>query len=135
MDLRHQCLYRSKTYSYIGSYITHLCRDHKEGIVYILAEQLPVHGFGIEHDSILLPFIHEQHRDPSLHPSDDNSSNTEAESENACIDREQPPVRTHIYGTPHLDNRLAVKPISNEYFDIFKDEIDLWSSFSCEKEY
>ena len=43
--------------------------------------------------------------------------------------------RTRICGTPHLDNRLAGKPISNEYFDVFDDEIDLWSPFSCEEEY
>jgi hypothetical protein len=30
-----------------------------------------------------------------------------------CIDPEQPAVRTRICGTPHLDNRLAGKPVSN----------------------
>ena len=135
MDLRQHCLYCSKTYSYIRAYITHLCRNHNERIVYVSAEQLPDDGFAIEHDSILLPFVHEPHHDPFLHPSDDDSSDTEADSENACIDPEQPPVRTRICGTPQLDNRLAGKPISNEYFDIFDDEIDLWSPFSCEEEY
>jgi hypothetical protein len=52
-----------------------------------------------------------------------------------CIDSEQPPVLTCIYGTPHLDNRLAGKPISNQYFVVFNVEIDLWSPFSCEEEY
>jgi len=135
MDIRQQYLYCSKTYSYIGTYITHLRRNHKERIVYVSAEQLPDDGFAIEHDSILLPVVHEPHCDLFLHPSDDNSSDTEADSENACIDPEKPPVWTRIYGTPHLDIRLAGKPISNEYFDFFDNEIDLWSLFSCEEEY
>jgi len=125
MHLRQQCLYCSKTYSYIGAYITHLRCDHKERIVYISAEELPDDGFAIEHDSILLPFVHEPHHDSFLHPSDDDSSDTGADSENACIDPEQPPVQIRISGTPHLDNRLAGRPISNEYFNVFDDEIDL----------
>ena len=96
---------------------------------------MPDDGVAIEHESILLPFIHELHQDPFLHPSDDDSSDTEADSENAFIDPEQPPVWTPICGTPLLDNPLAGKPISNEYFDVFDDEIDLWSPFSCEEEY
>jgi hypothetical protein len=135
MDLCQQCLYCSKTYSYIGAYITHLCRDHKERIVYISAEQLPDDGFAIEHDSILLAFIHELHHNPFLHPSDDDSSDTQADSENAYIDPEQPPVRTGICGTALWDNHLAGERISNEYFDVFPNEIDLWSPFSCEEEY
>ena len=99
------------------------------------AEQLPDDGFEIGHDSILLPFVDEPHHNPLLHPSDNDSSDTKAESENACIGPEQAPVRTRICGTPHLDNRLVSKPISSEYFDIFDDEIDLWSPFSCEEEY
>jgi len=122
-------------YFHIGAYITHLHRDHKERIVYISAEQLPDNGFAIEHDSILLPFVHEPHHVPFLHPYDEDFSNTEADRENACIDPEQPAVRTHIYSTPRLDNRLAGKPISNNYFDIWDDGIDLWSPFSCEQEY
>jgi len=54
---------------------------------------------------------------------------------NACIIPEQPPVRTSIYSTPHLDNRLAGKPNSNEYFNIFDDEIGVWSPFSCQEEH
>jgi hypothetical protein len=34
-----------------------------------------------------------------------------------------------------LDNSQAGKPISNEYFDVFDDEIDLCSPLSCEEEY
>jgi hypothetical protein len=135
MNLRQQCLYCSKTYSYISTYITHLRPDHKERIVYVSAQQLPDDGFAIEYDSILLPFIHERHHDPFLHPFGDDSRVTEAHSENACIDPEQHPVWTRICGTAQLDNHLAGKPISNEYFDIFDDQIDLLSSFSCEEEY
>jgi len=89
----------------------------------------------IEHDSILLQFVQEKHLDPFLHPVKDDSSDTEAHLENACIDQEQPPVRTLICGTPQLDHCQAGKPISNEYFDVFDDEIDLWSPFSCKEEY
>jgi len=42
-----------------------------------------------------------------------------------CIDPEQRPVRKRIYGAPYFDNRLAGKHISNEYLNIFDDEIDL----------
>jgi hypothetical protein len=125
MDLRQQCLYCLKAYFYIGAYITHLRRDHKARIVYLSAEQLPDDGFAIKHDSILLPFVHEPHNYHFLHPSDNDSSDPEADTVSACIDPENPPVRTPICGTPHLDNRLAGKPISNEYFDVFDDEIDL----------
>jgi len=135
MDIRQQCLYCSKTYSYIGAYITHLYCDHKETIVYVAAEQLPDDSFGIEHDSILLPFVQEPLHDPYLHPSDNDSSDTHADSQIMCIDPEQPPVRTPIYGTPHLDSSSAGKLISNEYVDIFDHEIDIWSPFSCEQEY
>jgi len=135
MNLRQLCLYCSKTYSYIGTYMAHLRRDHKERRVYVSAEQLPDDGFAIEHDSIRLPIVHEPHHDAFFHPSDDDSSDTEADSKNACIDPEQPPVWTRICGTPHLDNRLAGKHISNEYFNFFNDEIDLWSPFSCDEEY
>jgi hypothetical protein len=80
---------------------------------------------------MLLPFVHELHHNPCLHPSDDDSSDTKADIENACIDPQQPPVRIRICGTPHLDNHLRGKPISNEYFDVFDDGIDPWSPFSC----
>jgi hypothetical protein len=135
MDLHQQCLYCSKTCSFIGAYITHLRPDHNERIVYASAERLPDDGFVIKHDSILLPFVHEPHYGLFLHPSDHYSSDTEADSEMGCIDSEQPPVLTHICRTPHLDNRLAGKPISNQYFVVFDIEIDLWSPFSCEEEY
>jgi len=135
MDIHQQCPDCMKTYSYIGAYITHLCRDNKERTVYISAEQLRDDGFVIEHESILLPFLHEPRHDPVSHSSDDDSRDSEAHSENAYIDPEQLPVYSHNYGTPHLDNRLASKPISNQYFDIIEDEIVEWSPFSCEEEY
>jgi len=135
MDICQQCLCCSKRYSYIGAYITHLHHDHKEKRLYVLGEELPDDGFAIEHDIILLPFVHVLHCDPVLHPSNNDSSNTAAECENAYINPAQPPVRTCIHGTPHFHNRLASKPISWEYFDIFDDEIDPWWPFSCKVEY
>jgi len=122
-------------YSDIGTFITHLHCDQRETIVYVSAKQLPDDGLVIEHNRILLPLLHELHRDPLLHPFDDDSSDTEANSHNACIDPEQPPVWSCINGTPHLDNRPAGKPISNEYFNIFDDEIHPWSPFFCKEEY
>jgi len=88
MDLcpqRHCC---SKTYYHIGAYITHLRRDDTERIVYLSAEPLPDDGFAIEHDCIQLPFVHEPHRDILLHPSVNESSDTEAKWMNARIDPE-----------------------------------------------
>jgi len=88
MDICQQCYYCSKTYSYIGAYVTHLRHDHKETIVYVSAERLPNDGFAIEYNSILLPFVPELHRDPFLYPSDNDSSDTEAVRKYACIDPE-----------------------------------------------
>jgi hypothetical protein len=79
--------------------------------------------------------IYEPHGGAFLHPSDDDSSYTNADSDNACIHPEQPPVWRSIEDTPHLDNSLAGKPISNEYFDIFDIEMYLWPPFSWEEEY
>jgi hypothetical protein len=121
-------------YCYIGAYITYLRCDQKDRILYVSAKQLADDGFPIEHDSILLPFVPEPHQNAFLHPYDDDSSDTEADSENACIDPEQAPVRTRICGSPQRDNRQAGKPISHEYFDIFDDEIDIWSAFTCTAE-
>jgi len=56
----------------------------------------------------------------------------EADSQDMSIDREIPPVQTRIYGTAHLEIRLASKPISNQYFYIIKEESALWSQFSSE---
>jgi len=114
-------------YSSICAFIPHLCRDQKERIVYLSAKQLPEDGCAFEHDSNLLSFVHESHCDPFVHPADDDSSDTEADCENASINPEQPPVRTRIYGTPQIHSRLAGKLNSNVYFDNFDDDIDLWS--------
>ena len=135
IDLCQQCLYCSKMYSSICAFIPHLCRDQKERIVYLSAKQLPEDGCAFEHDSNLLSFVHESHCDPFVHPADDDSSDTEADCENASINPEQPPVRTRIYGTPQIHSRLAGKLNSNVYFDNFDDDIDLWSQWSCEEEY
>ena len=88
MNLCQQYLYYSKTYSCSSAYITHLQPDHKERILYISAEQLPYDGFAIEHISILLPFFHEPHPNSFLHTLDRDSSDTEPNSENECIDPE-----------------------------------------------
>jgi len=135
MDSRQQCLYGSVMYSYIGAYITHLRCNHEEATLAVSAEQLPDNGSAIEHDSILLPFVDELHHDPVHHPSDNVSSHTEADSENASVDPEQPPVLPGIYGTRLFHNHRAGKPWGNEYFNIFDDEIDPCSPFFCEEEY
>jgi len=125
MDLCQLCLHCSKTYSDIGAYVTHHCRGHKERTVYLSGEHLPDDVVAIAHHSILLPFVHEPHHDRFCHCCDDDSTDTEANTEKACIDPQQAPVRTYISGTPNLGNCLAGKHISKKYFDIFDDEIDL----------
>jgi len=112
----------------------HLRRHRKTMIVYVSAGQVPDENSMIELPGILLRFLHEPHCDPFLHRSHDHCSDTQADSENACINLEQSPVRTDLYGTAHFDNCLAGKPSSNEYFNIFNDEIDVWSPFSCNEE-
>jgi len=84
---------------------------------------------------MLLKVGHGPHRDPFLHPFNDHSHDPDADSEYACVDPKQTVGRKHIYGAPHLDNCLDGKPISNEYFDNFDDEIDPRSQFSWEEEY
>jgi len=100
MDLRQQCLDCSKTYSYIGAYITHLHRDHEERIVYVSAEQLPDDGVAIEYDSIVFPFIHEPHRNPIPHPSNYNSSDTEAYS-TMCVSIQSNLLIGHVFVVLH----------------------------------
>jgi len=135
MDDDQQCLYCLKTYSYIGTNITHLDRNHKERFVYVSAAQLPDDCVVIEHDRSLLPFVHELLCNHSVHISKDDSSNTEADSDKAFDDPEHPPVLTCIYDSLHFNNHLAGKPIRNKYFDIFDNEIELWSMLSWEEEY
>jgi len=135
MDLHQHCLYCSKTNSYIGAYNTHLHCDPNESIVYVPAEQQPDDSFAIESDTILHAFSHELHRNLCLHPSNYEICNTAANSDPECIDPEQPPVQTSICGTPHLDTCLATKPVSNKYFDIVDNKIDLWSPIWYEEEY
>jgi len=131
MDIVLQCLCGPNTYSCIGAYIIQHRHYHKDWIVYVSPEQLLNVTAGIEHITILLSLVHEQHRDPYLHPSDDDSSNPVPAHKIAGIDQEQHPVSTRIDGIPHLDNCLASKPSTNDYFDIFDNEIDVWSLFSC----
>lgn len=118
-------------YFYIGAYITQLCQYNNVRIGYIVAKQLPDDGFVIEYNSILMSFVYEPYRDCFLPHSDDDCSDTEADCYNECIDPEQSPFWTRIYGTSHWDNCRAGMPISNEYFDVFTDDMNLWSLFSC----
>jgi len=134
MDICQRCLYSSKTYSYIGNCIIHAHRDHNEMIVYISAKYIPDDSFTIERNGILLSFNHGPHCDLFLHPSDDDHCDTEANSENTCINLEQALRQTHIYGKPHLGNCLATKPIRKKYVNIIEDHMDLWWSISCEDE-
>jgi len=87
------------------------------------------------YNCILRIFVHKLHCDHFLHPVEDDSSNTEANSKNGCIDPEQPSVWTQIFGIPHLNNHAGGRPICNEYFDIFDEELHRWSPFSREEEY
>jgi len=73
---------------------------------------------------LLTLFLGDLHQKYVLHPFDDDSSDREADSQNACIYPEQLTVWARIYGTLHLDSCLAGLPISNEHFDIFENEID-----------
>jgi hypothetical protein len=52
-------------------------------MVCVLAEQLPDDSFAIKHDSIPVPFFHEPHCGPFLHPDNDDSRDTEADRDNA----------------------------------------------------
>jgi len=88
MHLRQHWLYFWKTYSYIGDYITDIRCEQKKLIVYVSPEQLSDYGFVIEHDIILLPCIHEPHRDSFHHPFNSDSSNLQADSKNLFIDQE-----------------------------------------------
>jgi len=109
-------------YSYIRDYITHFHPNRNVRNLYILHKQLWDDGSVIRFNGILLALIHELYIDHLLQPSDDDSSDAEADGDNACDDPEQPPVQTSIYGTPHFDNDLASKPIITMSFVIFDDE-------------
>lgn len=135
MNLRQQCLDCLMTYPYICTYITFLCYNHKERILYLSAEQLPDDGFAIGHDSILSLFVYKPHCNMYLHPSIDESSNTEADGKNASFNPAWPPVWPRIEDTQHVDHLLTCQPTSNEYFNIFDNEIDLCSPLSCQQQY
>lgn len=135
MCVRQPCLYCFKMYSSIGSYITHLHRGHKVRIVDVPAKQPSDDGSMIEHSSILLPFIHDPHLDPFLHLSNGDSNDVEANNENMLYDPVQLPVGTRNNRTPRLHNGLTGMPITNDYVNIFDDEVDLWSPSSCMEQY
>ena len=83
---------------------------------------------------MLLPIVFEPHLDPSLLHSENDTWYTAGESEHRHVDPEQPPVPTHICGTPHLHNCLASEPIIKQYLDIFNEEFDILSPSSCKEE-
>jgi len=126
MDIHPRGLHCSKTDFYIGVCITHLRRDRTWEIVLVPSDPLADNGFVMEHNSILLPFIHEMYPDPFSHPFDNLFRAITTDSDNSYIDPEAPPVWTYMYGTPLFDNSLACMPMSNKYFDIFEEEIDWW---------
>lgn len=74
---------------------------------------MPVDGFAIPQDSIPLRLAYAQQRDPFMHDSDTDSRDTKADRVNGCIDPVYPQAWTYVYGTSHLVNCLAGKPISN----------------------
>jgi hypothetical protein len=131
MDIRQQCLYCSKLYSYSGTFINYVGADYTLMIVYVSGEQLSDDGTVGEHNSDLLSFVHALLRNPFVHPSDGDSSNSVADSQNVSTNPEHPHILLQIYGTPPLTNHYAGKPNCNEYFDIFQDAIDRWSLLIC----
>jgi hypothetical protein len=100
-----------------------------------LTDRVHCDGAILRRRNYFFPMVHEPHRSPSLHPSDDDYSDTEADSKNTYSDPEQQHVRTCIHGTPLLDNCLVGNHISKDYFGIFDNEMDLWLPFSCDEEY
>lgn len=122
-------------YFYIGAFITHLCRDHTEWILYVSVERRQNDGLVIEYNSILLLFIQKLHCDLLLYPSDNYSGDTTADSKDMFVYPKQLPVWTHIHGTPQLDNNQAGKPINTMDCDILDLEIDLLPLHPCQEEY
>jgi len=66
-------------YSCFGTYTSPIHRYRKQMIEHVLVEQLPVDGFGMNHYSTLLPFVHETHRDPVVHRFYHDFNDTEAD--------------------------------------------------------
>jgi len=135
MDIRHQGFYCEKNYSYIDLFLTHLCHNHHDSILYGPAKQLPDDCVATKYYSILLLFIHKPHGDPVHYPLNDDSSDTDANSDIDYLYPEQPPVWTRIYGTSQWTSSLAGVTIRNLYFDIIENEIHLWSPFPLEEKY
>jgi len=68
--------------------------------------------------------MYQPNRNLFLHLSDKDSSDAEADSDNACIYPELPAVETYIDVTLHMDNPTARKPIYNNYFHLFNNRRD-----------
>jgi len=103
-------------------------------IEYVSAKQPRDNGFVIKQNEILLLFSCKQYYNLSLYSFHDDSCVIDTTSQSICVDPAQPAAQARINGTPHLDNHLACKPITNKYFDILNNESDLWLQFTCEEE-
>ena len=76
-----------------------------------------------EYHSILYLFVPELHHDGVFHPSDDDSSDTKTNSDNACINPELPPGQTRMYGTLYLDNCQAGKHMQIKHFFLIESDM------------
>jgi hypothetical protein len=135
MDIGHQGSYCEKKHSYFDIFLTHLWYNHHDSILYGAAKQLLDNCVAIKYHSILLVFIDEPHGHSVHYPFNDNSSDTDANSDFDYFNAEQPPVSTRMYGNSQWNSSLAGMTIRNWYFDIFDNEIHLWSPFPCEKKH
>jgi len=88
-------------YSYIGAYFSHLHRNHNKRIVYLSDKQLPDDRLAIEHNSILLPFLHELNCDTFRHPSNDDFSDTAAAA-NIPVSIQSILRFGHVFMVPHI---------------------------------
>jgi len=87
------------------------------------------------HNSILLAYVHELHCNRFVYPPEVHFYNIETDTERLFVDQLRPPIWTRIYGTAHCDHHLAGNYSSNEYFNIFDDEIYLYSFYSWMEKY
>jgi len=110
-------------YSYIGTYIYHVSPNYNEYIALISTGHLPDDCSPTVRDSLFRPLAPKLDRDQYLQTSNYHSTDREANTNNTCIDPEQPPVQTKIYGTAHLDYNLPIKSFRGGNFDMLDVEI------------
>jgi len=108
------------------------CHDQKQRIVSNAAEQLWNDYFAIDYDISLVTLVHIHHSSNFLHPCDDLLSDTEADNKNLLVNPEQPPVRTYLDDTLHLNNHLAGKRNRYERLNILENELYLLSPLVSE---